>query len=217
MRLNESDLLDLLCQSHITFSVADYLFLDQEEISSFRPLYWLSEGYCVTSPRLLDIYGRMSDYPKPSALILDGVDRARFHPAAPAERESSSIKIGWIGRSSGDEGATGLRMIIHPSVQILAPGRHQCGIARRRRDRAWARARGDCGALSRDGYLRLGRETRRMRAERCSRRWRAVFRSYRRGQALLHMFLGPSSRSSSFTARRRRSPRRCADFAWTSS
>jgi O-antigen biosynthesis protein len=119
MHLSESDLLDLLCQSHITFSVADYLFLDQEEISSFRPLYWLSEGYCVTSPRILDIYRRMSDYPKPSALILDGVDRSLFHPAEPAERESSSITVGWVGRSFGDEGAAALRTIIHPSVDIL--------------------------------------------------------------------------------------------------
>lgn len=80
MRLNESELLDLLCQSHITFSVGDYLFLDQEEIISFRPLYWLGDGYCVASPRLLDIYGRIFGYPKPSALVLDGVDRALFHP-----------------------------------------------------------------------------------------------------------------------------------------
>jgi glycosyltransferase involved in cell wall biosynthesis len=119
MQLSEPELLDLLCQSHITFSVADYLFLDQEEISSFRPLYWLSEGYCVTSPRLFDIYDRMPDYPKPAALILDGVERARFHPAEPAERDSPSIRIGWAGRSSGDEAATGLRTIIHPSMDIL--------------------------------------------------------------------------------------------------
>jgi glycosyltransferase involved in cell wall biosynthesis len=119
MRLSESELLDILCRSHITFSVGDYLFLDQEEISSFRPLYWLSDGYCATSPRVFDIYGRISDYPKPSALILDGVDRALFHPAESAERESSSIKIGWVGRSSGNEGATGLRTIIHPAVDTL--------------------------------------------------------------------------------------------------
>jgi glycosyltransferase involved in cell wall biosynthesis len=119
MRLSEAELLDFLCQSHITFSVGDYLFLDQEEISSFRPLYWLSEGYCVTSPKLFDIYGRISDYPKPSALILDGVDSALFHPGESAERENSSIKIGWVGKSSWDEGATGLRTIIHPSVDTL--------------------------------------------------------------------------------------------------
>ena len=118
-RLNKSELLDFLCQCHITFSVDDYLFLDQEEISLFRPLYWLSDGYCVTSPRLFDIYGRISDYPKPSALILDGVDRALFHPAESAERKNSSIKVGWVGKSFWDEGATGLRTIIHPSVDTL--------------------------------------------------------------------------------------------------
>jgi glycosyltransferase involved in cell wall biosynthesis len=76
MRLTVSDLLDLLCQSHITFSVGDYLFLDQEEIGLFRPLYWLGDGYCVTSSRLFEIYRKVSDYPKPSALILDGLDAA---------------------------------------------------------------------------------------------------------------------------------------------
>jgi hypothetical protein len=76
MGQNESALLDLLCQSHITFSISDYLFLDQEEISAFRPLFWLADGYCVTLSRLFDIYGKIADYPKPSALIspdLNGV------------------------------------------------------------------------------------------------------------------------------------------------
>ncbi len=75
MRLGESELLDILCQSHLTFSVGDYLFLDPEEIGLLRPLYWLSDGYGVTSPRLFDIYGGISDYPKPAALILEDVAR----------------------------------------------------------------------------------------------------------------------------------------------
>jgi hypothetical protein len=119
MRLRESDLLDFLCRSHITFSVSDYLFLDQEEISLFRPLYWLSDGYCVTSPRLFDIYGRIPDYPKPSALLLDSVDRAQFHPGELAERDNSSIKIGWVGKPFWDEGDTGLTTIIRPSIDAL--------------------------------------------------------------------------------------------------
>src|SRR5262249_45926154 len=79
--LSETKILDRLCQSHITFSVCDHLFLGEEDIRSFRPLYWLSDGYCVVSPMLFDIYGRISDYPKPSALMVNGVDRTLYHPA----------------------------------------------------------------------------------------------------------------------------------------
>lgn len=119
MRLAESELVDLLCQSHITFSVGDYLFLDQEEIASFRPLYWLSDGYCVTSPRVFDIYRRISEYPKPSALIWDRVDGTLFHPAGPAERERASLKIGWVGKPLWNEGAAGPRTIIQAAVDNL--------------------------------------------------------------------------------------------------
>ena len=48
--------------------------LSEADIDLFRPLYWLSDGYCVISPMLSDIYRRISDYPKPAALILNGVD-----------------------------------------------------------------------------------------------------------------------------------------------
>ena len=95
MGQSESALLDLLCQSHITFSIGDYLFLDKEQIGAFRPLFWLSDGYCVTSSRLFDIYGKIADYPKPSALTSADLNGAplwqRFfgdvirkaHPGAP--------------------------------------------------------------------------------------------------------------------------------------
>jgi glycosyltransferase involved in cell wall biosynthesis len=89
MGLTQSGLVDLLCQSHITFSVSDYLFLDREEIGSFRPLYWLSDGYCVTSSRLFDIYRGIADYPKPFASIQDSVEATRYHSAEPAEPAES--------------------------------------------------------------------------------------------------------------------------------
>jgi hypothetical protein len=76
MGLSEAALVDQLCQSHLTFSVGDYLFLDRDEIRSFRPLYWLSDGYCAASPRVFDIYRGISEYPRPSALILNDVDSA---------------------------------------------------------------------------------------------------------------------------------------------
>jgi GT2 family glycosyltransferase len=74
MSLTEVEVLDRLCRTHITFSVCDHLFMNTEDIASFRPLYWLSDGYCVSSPMLFDVYERISDYPNPSALILYSTD-----------------------------------------------------------------------------------------------------------------------------------------------
>jgi glycosyltransferase involved in cell wall biosynthesis len=73
---------------------------------------------------LSDIYGRISDYPKPTALIVNGVDTTLYHPAEQASREKSTIKIGWVGNSSWGEGqgltdAKGLRTIVRPSIEIL--------------------------------------------------------------------------------------------------
>ena len=86
--LSEAEVVIRLSQSHMTFSVCDHLFLGEEDISSFRALYWLSDGYCVVSPMLFDIYERISDYPKPSAVIVNGIDRALYHPAEPAKRKN---------------------------------------------------------------------------------------------------------------------------------
>jgi glycosyltransferase involved in cell wall biosynthesis/GT2 family glycosyltransferase len=124
MGLSEAEILDRLCQSQITFSVCDHLFLSEEDISSFRPLFWLSDGYCVVSPMLFDIYEQISEYPKPSALIVNGVDRALYYPAKQAKPKTSAIKIGWVGNSSWGEGrgiadAKGLATIIRPSVAKL--------------------------------------------------------------------------------------------------
>jgi hypothetical protein len=84
MQVSEAELLDMLCRSHITFSVSDYLFLDREEIDSLRPLYWLADGYCATSPRVFEIYGSILDYPQPSALIAGGA-------AGPARENKGQI------------------------------------------------------------------------------------------------------------------------------
>jgi glycosyltransferase involved in cell wall biosynthesis len=113
-----------LCQCHVTFSVCDHLFLDEKDIDLFRPLYWLSDGYSVESPLLFDIYGRISDYPKPAAMIPSGVDRAFYHQAPPAKREKPTIRIGWVGNSTWGESfglpdVKGLKTIICPSIELL--------------------------------------------------------------------------------------------------
>jgi glycosyltransferase involved in cell wall biosynthesis len=124
MGLTETEVLVRLCQCQITFSVRDHLFLDERDIALFRPLYWLSDGYSVESALLSDIYGLISDYPKPAAIIPSGVDRALYHPAPPAKREKPTIRIGWVGDSSWGEGfglsdVKGLKTIIRPSIEVL--------------------------------------------------------------------------------------------------
>jgi glycosyltransferase involved in cell wall biosynthesis len=124
MGLSEAETVSRLCQSHITFSVCDHLFLGEQDIDAFRPLYWLSDGYCVVSPMLFDIYERISDYPKPSAVIINGVDMTLYHPVEPQKPRSSVIKIGWVGNSSWGVGqgltdAKGLVTIIRPAIERL--------------------------------------------------------------------------------------------------
>ncbi len=124
MGLSETEVVDRLCQSHITFSVRDHLFLNEEDVDSWRPLYWLSDGYFVVSPMLFDIYARLSGYPKPAAIILNGVDLTLYHPVESAMGDKSTITVGWVGNSSWGVGqglsdAKGLRMIIRPAIEAL--------------------------------------------------------------------------------------------------
>jgi hypothetical protein len=74
MSLSESEILDRFCQSCITFSVGDPAFLTPADIEKFRPFYWLSDGYCITSSYLTEVCDRNSDCPKPAALILAGAE-----------------------------------------------------------------------------------------------------------------------------------------------
>jgi len=124
MGLSEADVLDRLCQCLVTFSVCDHLFLDEEDIDLFRPLYWLSDGYSVESPLLFDIYELIPGYPKPVAMIPSGVDRIFYHPTALAKCENPTIRVGWVGNSSWGESfglpdVKGLKTIIRPSIELL--------------------------------------------------------------------------------------------------
>ncbi len=154
MGMSETEIVDRLCQSHITFSVCDHLFLTEPDIGSLRPLYWLSDGYCVISPMMADIYERISDYPKPTALIINGVDRALYHPAEQATRRTSTITIGWVGNSSWGEGqgltdAKGLRTIVRPSIETLRRQGIDAELLVLDRVERW-RAREDVAALYRE-------------------------------------------------------------------
>jgi GT2 family glycosyltransferase len=124
MGLCETEIVDRLCQSYITFSVTDHLYLDADGIAAYRPLYWLCDGYCVISPMMLDIYRAISDYPAPTALIPNGVDTDLYRPAQQPKRKKSTITIGWVGNSSWGVGqgltdAKGLQTIIRPAIDVL--------------------------------------------------------------------------------------------------
>ena len=78
----------------------------------------------VTSPKTLDLYQQIDDYPKLAALIFNGVDRTLYHPARAARRETPIVKIGWVGNSLWGDGdglddVKGLRSIIRPAVETL--------------------------------------------------------------------------------------------------
>jgi O-antigen biosynthesis protein len=124
MALSQNEVLARLCRSYISFSVCDHLFLTEDDIDAFRPLYWLSDGYCAVSPMLFDIYRGISDYPEPLALLVNGVDTALYRPAERGKPKTSTIRIGWVGNSSWGQGqglsdAKGLVTIIRPAIEAL--------------------------------------------------------------------------------------------------
>lgn len=96
MGLSEAETVDRLCQSHITFSVHDRPFLDKDDIAADRPLFWLSDAYFVTSRTQRDIYRQIAGYPKPLALIVNGVDQDFYCPPERLKREKSAVTIGQI-------------------------------------------------------------------------------------------------------------------------
>jgi glycosyltransferase involved in cell wall biosynthesis len=124
MGVSTAEIIDQLCQSHITFSVCDHLFLGPDDLRSLRPFFWLADAYSVNSHILLNTYDALSDYPKATALLMNGVNTALYHPDPLAKKNRDVVKIGWVGNSDwGDsEGLAdvkGLRTIIRPAIEAL--------------------------------------------------------------------------------------------------
>ncbi|GMB01255.1 glycosyltransferase [Pelosinus sp. IPA-1] len=107
-------------------AVYDHLLLEKNDVAERTPLFQnLITGYYVSSQRLKDIYGNIEAYPKPMAVLEDGVDLTLFKPVK-LERfnhiEERKIVIGWSGNSqwaSELEDFKGVHTILKPALEEL--------------------------------------------------------------------------------------------------
>lgn len=107
-------------------SVYDHLLLKPDEIAARIPLYTSQvAAYTVSSDKLNDIYSAIPYYPKPSAVIEDGVDLGVFKPTN-LERLSAvpsrDLVVGWVGNSKWAaelEDFKGVHTILKPALERL--------------------------------------------------------------------------------------------------
>lgn len=119
-------LADYRCDTAITSSVYDHLFLDESaRRSELAEAMQRLVGYSVSSRRLLSLYAQSGDYPAPSAVLQDGVDLALFTPrklerfCEPAGRP---LTVGWVGNSAwsaGTEDFKGVNTLLRPVIAKL--------------------------------------------------------------------------------------------------
>lgn len=110
----------------LSTSVYDHLLLGEEEIRDRKDLFSnVIAGYTVGSEKLYAIYSGIEGYPKPDAVVEDGVDLQLFHPINierlrnTADRE---LVLGWVGNSkwAADlEDFKGVHTILKPAVERL--------------------------------------------------------------------------------------------------
>jgi glycosyltransferase involved in cell wall biosynthesis len=113
---------------HITVSVYDHLLSD---IDSIKVRNWtynnLYSGYTVSSSKLYQIYDNYSkliNFPKPLALVEDGVDLSKFNPSK-LDRliQAKPLVVGWVGNSKwGADGLSdpkGFNSILKPAIGML--------------------------------------------------------------------------------------------------
>lgn len=113
--------------SRITFSVYDHLLLSAEDRRSYTCIFnFISDGYTVSSERLMRIYSDLPEYTDPTMTIEDTVDPALFYPADTArlEQRDRTVHVGWAGNSkwmSKLDGVDhkGLHTIVKPALALL--------------------------------------------------------------------------------------------------
>lgn len=109
----------------VSFSVYDHLFLSDAEVEARTKLFTsLADAYTVSSARLAEIYGAIARYPRPSAVIPDGVDLETFRPLnldRLAKLRERPVVVGWAGNSewAGNGDHKGLRSVIIPAIESL--------------------------------------------------------------------------------------------------
>lgn len=109
----------------VSSAVFDHLVLEPENIAAYSHMYQNIDGYSTCSIRLFDIYSKIPAYPKPDAILSDGVDTTLFAPAN-LERLSDGhhpLTIGWVGNSNWGQGFSedhkGLHTILRPAIELL--------------------------------------------------------------------------------------------------
>ena len=118
------------------FSIAayDHLYLKPSEIDQRLFLFQsIIKEYYVSSKRLFKIYTNIDGYPKPAAVLEDGIDLKLFYPVN-LDRfqglEARKILVGWAGHSHWGgldapiEDFKGVNTILRPAIEQLVDEGH---------------------------------------------------------------------------------------------
>ncbi|MDR7868439.1 MAG: glycosyltransferase family 4 protein [Sporomusaceae bacterium] len=118
-----------LARQFFSTAVYDHLYLKKREIAEKLFLFQnIVDGYYVSSKRLFEIYSHIDGYPKPSAVLEDGIDLSLFYPVNLQRfrgAESCKILIGWTGHSrwgglaAPSEDFKGVNTILQPAIRQL--------------------------------------------------------------------------------------------------
>lgn len=110
----------------ISTSIYDHLLLEENELQSRCHLFsGLVAGYTVGSEKLNQIYSNLPGYPKPAAVVEDGVDLSLFRPLNIERLQSingRNLVVGWVGNSkwaSEIEDFKGVNTILKPAIEML--------------------------------------------------------------------------------------------------
>lgn len=91
-----------------TTSVYDHLHSATRAMQARQYDFSMIDGYTVSSQRLFELYTSMPHFPRPDAVIEDGVDTHVFQPRPGNKRQSSAFAIGWAGNSAWGKQALGV-------------------------------------------------------------------------------------------------------------
>lgn len=121
------DYYDLILGKHITTAVYDHLFLEDPNVSEFRPLFErFVDGYYTCSLKLDSIYRELYPNALPLGVVQDGVDLSLFRPRGLGRLEDGgkrSLVLGWVGDSRWgadvEKDSKGLHTVVKPAIEAL--------------------------------------------------------------------------------------------------
>lgn len=114
---------DFFHKKILSTSVYDHLFLSPREIEQRENLF-NTFNYYVSSEKLNKIYGNISAYPNPLAVIEDGIDETLFYPKNlnRFNNKKRPLVIGWVGNSkwaAEEVDFKGFVTIVKPTLEAL--------------------------------------------------------------------------------------------------